>query len=68
MATIYKKGSWAEHGRIMPGCRIKPKRIDQIISDGSVICVGNDQKFTIKELQSLLANCFPDSKEINGRI
>ena len=46
MATIYKKGSWAEHGRIMPGCRIKPKKIDQILLDGSVVCVGSDQIFS----------------------
>lgn len=68
MATIYKKGSWAEHGRIMPGCRIKPKRIDQVLVDGSVICLGHDQKFAAKEIQNLLMKCFPDWQKMNGRV
>lgn len=68
MATVYKKGSWAEHGRVMPGCRVKPKRIDQIISDGSVICIGSDQKFTVAEIEGLLADCFPGAKKLNKRI
>lgn len=68
MATVYKNGSWAEHGRVMPGCRVKPKRIDQIISDGSVICIGSDQKFTVAEIEGLLADCFPGAKKLNKRI
>lgn len=68
MATIYKKGSWAEHGRIMPGCRIKPKKIDQILLDGSVVCVGSDQIFSSAEISSLLSDCFPDSQKVSQRI
>ena len=68
MATKYKKGSWAENGRVMPGCRTKPKAIDQILSDGSVICVGSDQKFSPKEIDGLLAECFPDSQKVNRHI
>lgn len=68
MATIYKRGSWAEHGRILPGCRTKPKKIDQILEDGKVICVGTDQKFAPKEMQSLLLKCFPESQKLDGRV
>ncbi len=68
MTTTYKKGSWAEHGRIMPGCRTKPKQIDQILADGSVICTGSDQKLTPAEIESILQECFPDSPRVNGRI
>lgn len=52
----------------MPGRRTKPKKIDQILQDGSVICVGSDQKFTSAEISILLAECFPDSQKVNHRI
>lgn len=68
MATIYKKGPWAESGRVMPGCRIKPKEIDQILPDGSVVCVDSDQKFSAAEITRLLFECFPDSNKFERRI
>lgn len=68
MATVYKKGSWAEHGRVMPGCRTKPKKIDQILQDGSVVCVGSDQIFSSSEISALLSECFRDSQKVNRRI
>ena len=68
MTTIYKKGTWAECGRVKPGCRTKPKIIDQILSDGSVICIGYDQKFTPTEIKNLLADCFPDLEIIDSRV
>ncbi len=68
MATIYKKGSWAEHGRVMPGRRTKPKAIDQILQDGRVVCVGKDQIFTPSEITRLLMDCFLNAKLVNGRV
>ena len=68
MATVYKKGSWAEHGRVMPGQRVAPKIIDQILENGDVIQVGTDQKFIPSEIKSLLRECFPDSQEKEGRV
>ena len=68
MATVYKKGSWAEHGRVMPGRRTKPKAIDQILQDGRVVCVGKDQIFTPSEITRLLMDCFPNAKLVNGRV
>ncbi len=68
MATIYKTGSWAEHGRVMPGCRTKPKKIDQILLDGSVVCVGSDQKFSSAEIVALLSDCFADSQLVDHRV
>ena len=68
MSKIYKKGPWAEHGRVMPGCRTKPKEIDQILSDSRVIRVGFDQTFTSVEIKRLLVDCFPESNIVNRRI
>ena len=68
MATIYKTGSWAKHGRVMPGCRTKPKKIDQILLDGSVVCVGSDQKFSSTEIVALLSDCFADSQLVDHRV
>ena len=68
MATIYKTGSWAKHGRVMPGCRTKPKKIDQILLDGSVVCVGSDQKFSSTEIVTLLSDCFADSQLVDHRV
>lgn len=68
MATIYKKGPWAENGRVLPGCRTKPKKIEQVLSDGSFVCVGADQIFTPNEIRKLLSDCFPDAQTQNQRI
>lgn len=62
----YKKGKWAEHGRVMPGCRTEPKKIDQILNDGSVVCTSDDQKFTQNEISELLLECFEDC-EVQGK-
>lgn len=67
MATKYKKGSWAEHGRVMPGCRTKPKSIDQILEDGKVICSGTDQKFSPGQINSILRGAFPDIEIVDCR-
>lgn len=67
MATKYKSGSWAEHGRVMPGCRTKPKTIDQILKDGKVICTGTDQTFSPSQIISLLRTVFPDIEIVNRR-
>lgn len=68
MAAKYKKGPWAEHGRVMPGCRTKPKHIDQILPDGTVICVGGDQKFSAAEIERVIAGCFPGAIKCNRRM
>ena len=68
MPRKYMKGSWAENGRVMPGCRTKPKRIDQILADGSVIQKGNDQKFSPREIRSLLSGCFDEISAKDGRL
>ncbi|MBO7684029.1 MAG: hypothetical protein J6T51_04825 [Kiritimatiellae bacterium] len=68
MATVYKKGSWAEHGRVMPGKRVAPKIIDQILENGDVVQVGDDQKFIPAEMKKLLYEFFPDSQVKDGRI
>ena len=67
MATKYKSGSWAEHGRVMPGCRVKPKVIDQILEDGEVTQVGEDQIFKANEIIEVLKKCFPDGEIVGGR-
>lgn len=63
----YKKGSWAEYGRVMPGCRVKPKIIDQILEDGRIIR-SDDQKFLPHEIVLQLQNCFPDYFQRDGRV
>jgi len=68
MATVYKRGAWAEHGRIMPGCRTKQKSIDQILNDGRVIQIGTDQKFTPSAINDLLRSCFQTCQITGGRI
>ena len=60
MATKYKSGSWAKHGRVMPGCRAKPKVIDQILVDGEVVQTNDDQKFSPSEIGVILQDCFAD--------
>ncbi len=60
MATKYKSGSWAEHGRVMPGCRVKPKFIDQILINGEVVQTSDDQKFCPSEIGAFLKDCFTD--------
>lgn len=62
MATKYKTGSWAAHGRVLPGRRTKPKAIDQILENGKVVCVGADQTFSPKQINSILHDLFPDLK------
>lgn len=66
MMRKYKTGSWAVGGRVMPGCRIAPKVIDQIQEDGKVIKVGSDQVFKPAEILSLLHANFPDGKLSEG--
>lgn len=68
MKKNYKKGSWAENGRIMPGKRIKEKKIDQLLKNGDVVVTGEDQKFSSEEFKTLLKNLFPDAEEKTGRI
>lgn len=68
MPKIYKSGSWAEDGRVMPGKRIKEKRIDQLLSDGTVIIRNEDQLFSQKEYKEVLISLFPDSYEANNHI
>lgn len=61
MATQYKTGSWAVHGRVMPGCRIKAKCIDQILEDGRVVHTGSDPRpLSSKQIFSMLHDFFPD--------
>ncbi len=67
MAREYKSGSWAEHGRVMPGCRVAPKVIDQILADGQVIQTDADQKFSPSEIHSLLLDSFPDCEARDHR-
>lgn len=67
MVRKYKTGSWAVHGRVMPGCRTAPKVIDQILENGQVVKVGDDQLFRSAEILSLLRTCFPDGKLSEGR-
>lgn len=67
MARKYRTGEWAEHGRVMPGRRIAPKVIDQLLEDGSVVKTGEDQIFKTKEITELLRSCFPDGKMSEGR-
>lgn len=68
MATIYKKGKWATSGRVLPGCRTAPKRIDQLLEDGTVIQIDHDQKLSPTEIKALLRGCFPDGREKDGRV
>ena len=56
MATIYKRGSWAINGRVLPGHRTQPKVIDQILPDGTVIQTGGDQKFSPREIKAPALN------------
>lgn len=67
MATKYKTGSWAEHGRVLPGCRTRPKAIDQILENGKVFCTGADQTFSPKQINSKLQTLFPDVEFRNRR-
>lgn len=67
MARQYKSGSWAKSGRVMPGCRVAPKVIDQLLADGTVVKVGEDQIFRTGEIVSLLRSCFPDGENRDGR-
>jgi len=66
MATADKNGSWAEHGRVLPGHRTKPKVIDQILTDGRVVQLGEDQTFSPQMMQDLLRGCFEDICLKNG--
>ena len=68
MAKQYKSGEWAKNGRVMPGKRTKEKHIDQILSNGEVIVVGKDQKFSPKEFREVLVNLFPEAVEKDGRL
>ncbi len=68
MSKVYRSGSWAESGRVLPGRRICPKAIDQILEGGRVVCVDHDQKFSQKEIVSLLEGCFADCVVKDGRL
>lgn len=68
MAKVYKSGSWAKNGRVMPGKRTREKRIDQLLENGDVVVVGEDQKFSPKEFKEVLKDLFPDAEEKDGRI
>lgn len=69
MSKKYKEGcDWAKNGRVMPGKRIKPKHIDQLLKNGEVIQVGEDQKFSPKEFKEILLSLFPDAEEKDGRL
>ena len=68
MTKIYKNGSWAVNGRVMPGKRKKEKKIDQLLSNGDVIITGEDQLFSTKEIKNLLKDLFPDAEERDSHI
>lgn len=68
MSKVYKSGDWAENGRVMPGKRTKEKRIDQLLSDGSVIITNEDQLFSPKEYKEVLISLFPDAYEKDNHI
>ena len=68
MAKQYKTGEWAKNGRVMPGKRTKEKHIDQLLSNGEVIVVGKDQKFSPKEFKTVLINLFPEAVEKDGHL
>lgn len=68
MAKKYKTGEWAKNGRVMPGQRIKEKRIDQLLKDGTVEVVGEDQLFSTKEINEILVSLFPNSQIENGKV
>lgn len=68
MAKVYKSGSWAENGRVMPNQRTKEKKIDQLLSDGTVIVTNKDQLFSVKEYKEVLLSLFPDAYEKDGHI
>ncbi len=68
MAKVYKSGSWAENGRVMPGQRTKEKQIDQLLSDGSVIITNEDQLFSSKEYKEVLLSLFADAYEKDGHL
>ncbi len=61
-------GNWAKNGRVMPGKRTKEKRIDQLLKDGTVQVVGEDQLFSAKEINEILASLFSDNQIIDGRV
>lgn len=66
MAKTYKSGTWAKHGRVLPGCRKAPKVIDQILENGEVAQTGEDQVFKASQIVSLLRSCFPEGETSNG--
>lgn len=69
MAKQYKSGKWAESGRVMPGQRVEEKHIDQLLSNGDVIVVGDDQKFSQRQIKDVLISIFGNEcEEKNGRI
>lgn len=61
-------GNWAKNGRVMPGKRTKEKRIDQLLKDGTVQVVGEDQLFSAKEINEILAGLFSDNQITDGRV
>ncbi len=61
-------GNWAKNGRVLPGKRTKEKRIDQLLKDGTVQVVGEDQLFSAKEINEILASLFSDNQIIDGRV
>lgn len=64
MAKKKKSGPWAEGERVMPGKRTAPKYIDQLLSNGKIVVIGNDQTFSTKEKNELLNNLFPNELEM----
>ena len=68
MAMVYKSGSWAKNGRVLPGQRTSPKHIDQILENGQVVKKGGDQKFTPREIKDLLKGLFSGAVEKDGRL
>lgn len=68
MTKQYKSGDWAKNGRVMPGKRTKEKHIDQLLSNGEVVVVGEDQKFSPKEFKDVLISLFPDAVEKDSRL
>lgn len=61
-------GNWAKNGRVMPGKRTKEKRINQLLKDGTVQVVGEDQLFSAKEINEILAGLFSDNQITDGRV
>ena len=68
MARVYKNGPWAESGRVMPGKRKEPKHIDQLLPNGKIIVVEEDQKFSSKETKDLLNRIFPGELEVKNKL